>query len=117
VLQAFSVTAVLSVPGAPSIVSITPGPGRLTITMQAPGNIGGGAIVSYSATCSASGHPSVTASSATPTVVVHGLVAGASYTCTATASNGSYTSQATPTSVAIPIPRIDLTPILMLLLD
>lgn len=37
----FSVTPVLTVPGIPSIVSIVPGPGRVTITLQAPGNTRG----------------------------------------------------------------------------
>ncbi len=119
VLQIFSVTAVLTMPGAPSIVSIIPGPGRVTLTLLAPGNTGGGTIVSYSASCSASGHPTVTASSGTTTVVVPGLVAGASYACTATASNGTYSSAATAPASAIPEPKrkVDLTPILMLLLD
>lgn len=118
VLQAFSVTAVLTVPGAPSIASINAGPGRVTLTLQPPGNTGGGPITTYSATCSAIDHPSVTANSATTTVIVPGLVPGVSYTCTATANNGSYTSLATPASApVIPKPKADLTPILMLLLD
>jgi hypothetical protein len=105
-------------PGAPSIQSITAGPGRVTITLLAPNNTGGSLIVAYSATCRASGHPSVTATSTTTTVVVPGLVPGISYACTATASNGSYTSLATPASApVIPKPKAALTPILMLLLD
>jgi hypothetical protein len=59
----------------------------------------------------------VTASSSTTTIVVPQLVPGVSYTCTATASNGSYVSPATPATSAIPKPKADLTPILMLLLD
>jgi sugar lactone lactonase YvrE len=117
VLQVFSVTGVLTVPGAPTILAITPGPGRLTLTLLAPSNTGGGPITSYGATCSASGHPSVSATSATTTVVVPGLVPGVSYACTATANNASYSSPETPATPAIPKPRVDLTPILMLLLD
>jgi len=95
-----------------------PGPGRVTLTLLAPGNTGGGAIVSYSATCSANGRPTVTASSGTTTVVVPGLVPGVSYTCTATASNGVYSSAATAPASAIPNNRkADLSPILMLLQD
>jgi hypothetical protein len=117
VVQVFSVTVVLTVPGAPTILLITPGPGRLTITLQPPSNNGGGAIAGYSATCTASGHPNVTATSTTTTIVVPQLVPGVSYACTATASNGSYVSLATPATSAIPKPKVDLTPILMLLLD
>jgi hypothetical protein len=120
VTAAKSVTAnytALTIPGAPAVLSITPGPGHLTITLQPPSNTGGGAIVGYSATCTTSGHPSVTATSATTTVVVPGLVPGVSYACTATASNGSYSSAASTVASAIPKPMVDLTPILMLLLD
>ena len=116
VLQAISVTAALTVPSAPTILWITPGPGRVTIALQPPSNTGGGPIVSYSTTCTASGHPNVTATSTTAAIVVPGLVPGVSYACTATVSNGSYVSTATPATVAIPRPKIDLTPILMLML-
>jgi hypothetical protein len=107
----------ITTPGSPTITSITPGPGRVTIVLQQPGNTGGGSIASYSATCTASGHPNVNATSTTTTVIVRGLVAGVSYSCTATFSNGSYTSLATVPTSATPKPITDLTPILMLLLD
>jgi hypothetical protein len=116
VLSVFSVIG-LTVPGVPTILSITPGPGRLTLTLRAPSNTGGGPIATYVATCSAAGYPNVSASSTTTTVVVTGLVPGVSYACTATASNASHTSAATPATSAIPKPKVDLTPILMLLLD
>jgi subtilisin family serine protease len=108
---------VLSVPSVPNILSIKPGPERLTVTLQQPGDTGGGAILSYSVTCSASGQPSVTATSITTTVVVTGLVPEVSYGCTASASNARFTSQATAPTSATPRPKLDLTPILMLLLD
>jgi hypothetical protein len=107
----------ITTPGLPTITSITPGPGRVTIVLQPPNNTGGGSIATYSATCSASGHPNVTATSNTTTVIVPGLVSGVSYACTATFGNGSYTSLATVPTSAIPKSITDLTPILMLLLD
>lgn len=116
--SAFMSTAdILTVPGAPTNMQITAGPGRVTITLQPPSNTGYGAILSYTATCTASGRPNATASSPTTTIVVPGLVPGVSYACTATASNGSFVSPATSATSAIANPKTDLTPILMLLLD
>jgi len=115
VMQVFSVA--VAKPGTPTILSIVPGPERLTITVLEPSNTGGSAIVSYSAKCTARDHPDATASSLTTSIVVKGLVPGVSYTCSATANNGTYTSSATPVTLGIPRQKVDLTPILMLLLD
>lgn len=116
-LKSFLVSQNLAPVGIPSILSVSPGPERVTITLQPPSNPGNSPIVGYSATCVASGHPTVTATSTTTTVIVTGLVPGVSYACSAMASNGSYSSGASSATSVIPKPKVDLTPILMLLLD
>jgi hypothetical protein len=75
-----------TVPGAPSIASISAGSGSATLTLTAPSSNGGSAITGYSAACSANGL-SHNASSTTTTVNVLGLTNGTTYACTAKAVN------------------------------
>jgi YD repeat-containing protein len=106
----------LAAPSAPVITSTVSAPGRVTIYFDLPSSNGGTAIVGYTATCAATGQTSRNTTGAGPPLVVSGLTGGVSYACTLTASNGTYTSAAsTPVSAT---PRsINLSPILMLLLD
>ena len=99
-----SPTAIPNRPGSPAIVSLTPGNGSLTATIDAPSSPGGLPITQYSLACSPGNS---TTSSANNVVTVTGLANGTSYSCTATATNSAGTSQpsdpkmATPTSVVL----------------
>lgn len=118
VLQVFTIApATLTPPSAPTITSVVAGPGRVTINFTPPTSTGGAAIVSYTATCTAVGKPTKSATGTGSPLVVSGLVGGVSYTCSLTASNGTYTSAASATASTTPARAVDLTPILMLLLD
>ena len=116
VMQVFSVATNLTPPSAPSITSIVAGLGRVSINFTQPTSTGGGPIVSFSATCTAPGRTPRTSTGTGSQVVVRGLAGGVSYSCSLTASNGSYASVASVAVTVIPA-KIDLTPILMLLLD
>jgi YD repeat-containing protein len=116
VSQSFSIRAIA--PSAPVISSVVSGSGgRVTINFNPPSSNGGGAIVSYTATCAASGQTSRSTTGTGSPLVISGLTGGVSYACALTASNGTYTSAASATVTAIPKSAVDLTPILMLLLD
>jgi len=119
VLQSFSIApANLTTPSAPAITSVVAGPGRITINFTPPTSTGGAAIASYTATCTAAGKTkSATGPGTATSLVVGGLTGGVSYTCTLTAYNGTYNSTASTTAPTIPARAVDLTPILMLLLD
>ncbi len=86
--QSFTLT-VATVPGAPTIVSVTPGDGQVTITW-APGSTGGRPILSFEAD-SVSTMDSCTANAPATSCTVTGLTNGVPYTFTvfATNANGS----------------------------
>lgn len=113
VSQSFSITAIA--PSAPVITSVVSGPGRVTINFNPPSSTGGAPIVSYTATCAAAGRTSRSTTGTGSPLVVSGLTGGVGYACALTASNGTYTSAASATVTART--AVDLTPILMLLLD
>ena len=76
---------VVTVPGAPTITSATPGNGSATITFTPPASNGGAPIDGYGVTCNPGGATFVgTASPITAT----GLTNGTTYSCTVTAVNG-----------------------------
>ena len=115
VSQTFSITAIA--PSAPVITSVVPGPRRVTINFIPPSSTGGAAIVSYTATCAATGQTSRSTTGTGSPLVVSGLKGGVSYACALTASNGAYTSAASATATATPKSAVGLSAILMLLLD
>jgi hypothetical protein len=110
-------STVLTPPSAPSIASTQAGPGWVLFTLTPPANSGGGHILGYTVTCSASGQTTVSGTNASTQVTVRDLQAGVSYDCTATVFNEAYTSTSSPASSVVAKPKVDLTPILMLLLD
>jgi len=115
-LQSFSVAAVA--PSAPGQPSATPGPGRASLTFATPGFTGGAAITGYTASCTAAGQATKTASGAASPLVVAGLKGNVAYSCTVTASNNAnFTSTASAAVSATPGKSAELSPILMLLLD
>ena len=109
-------------PGAPTLISITRGPGSATLNFSAPANTGGSAISSYTATCSASGQTTraATGAGSVTTLTVRNLTGNVQYQCKLTATNGGgYTSVASAAVSVTPTPakKGNLTPILLLLLD
>jgi hypothetical protein len=73
-----------SVPGAPNLVSATPGDGRVTLAWTAPSSNGGATITSYSATASPG---SASCSTAGLSCSITGLVNGTTYSFTVRAAN------------------------------
>ena len=104
-------------PSIPKNVRVTAGPGRAKVSFDLSDTNGGTPISSYTATCSSPGQTSKSASGSGSPLVVTGLKANVAYTCTVTASNGTYTSTASAGVTVTPAKAVDLTSILMLLLD
>src|SRR5690606_36429679 len=85
-------------PGAPTTVVATKGVSEASVEFTVPAFDGGAPISSYTVTS----HPGdLTASGATPPVVVSGLTAGVSYTFTVTATNSAGTGIASDTSAPV----------------
>jgi hypothetical protein len=119
VTQSFSINEGAAVPDSPTIISITAGSGRTTINFSAPGNTGGSAITAYTASCTASGQSTRTATGATSPLTVKNLSGGVLYQCTLTATNGGgLTGSASAAQPVTPVAgKSGLTPMLMLLLN
>jgi YVTN family beta-propeller protein len=73
-------------PGAPIIVSATPGSGQATITFTPPVSNGGSPITGYTATCNPGAFS--TSGPASP-LVVTGLTNGTTYACSVSATNAN----------------------------
>lgn len=91
---------VRSVPGAPSITSVTPGDAAVEVMVAAPADDGGSPITTYTVTSNPGGITGTRMGGAGP-VQVSGLTNGTSYTFTATATNGSGTGAASPASPSV----------------
>ncbi len=87
VSQTFGITG--TVPGAPTIVSATPGDLRAVINFTAPSATGGSPILQYTATCGSS-----SATGTTSPITVTSLTNGTPYSCTVTATNSLGTGPA-----------------------
>jgi len=94
-----------SVPGSPTIVSVTPGDAQVTVNFTLPSN-GGSPIKSYTVISNPGGK---TASGAGSPIVVKGLTNGTPYTFTVTATNkigtgpaSSASNSATPIGPTVP---------------
>jgi hypothetical protein len=97
-----------TVPGAPSVTSVTSGVGQIHVAYAAPANDGASAITGYQATCSSS-DGGVTKSSTVGLVnplVVASLSAGHTYTCTVVAKNAVGTSAASTPSAPVFVPTV-----------
>lgn len=115
---AFSILpANITQPTPPTITSFTPGPGKATFNFTPPTNSGGAPIASYTASCSATGQTTKTATGSGSPITVSGLKPNVSYSCALTASNGTYSSSASAATTVTVTKGPDITPILMLLLD
>ncbi|MBV5332709.1 fibronectin type III domain-containing protein, partial [bacterium] len=76
-------------PGTPTKVVITPGSGSATIRFSPPSNEGGAPIYGYTATCTASGQSTRSASGSTSPLTVKNLSGGVLYRCTLIATNSA----------------------------
>lgn len=92
------------VPAAPQITAITPGPGRLGILFSAPADPGNSPISGYTATCSAQGQTTRSASGSSSPLVVRNLAGNVTYTCSLTARNNEGSSSASSSIAATPQP-------------
>lgn len=115
VTQSFAVA--IQPPTPPRNLVAQPGPGRVTITFDPPTSNGGAAISGYTATCSAAGQLTRTATGSSSPLVVTELTGGVTYSCTVTASNGTGSSNSATPVTLTPKSATGITPILMLLLD
>lgn len=86
-------TATASVPGAPTIIAVTPGNASASIAFTAPSSNGGSVITGYAGTCTGGG-ASITGAAATSPVTVTGLTNGTVYSCTLKAANAVGSSTA-----------------------
>jgi hypothetical protein len=93
-----------------------PGKGSMTLQFTGPAAAGGLDSVVYSASCSpVGGGTPITAQGSVSPLKVTGLTVNTSYICTLRASNSAGTSSAAQATATVR--NLDLTPILMLLLD
>lgn len=93
--------AIPTVPGAPTIVTVTAGDGQASVTFTAPGSDGGSGITTYTATANPGGAFGTCAGPAACLATVTGLGNGTAYTFTVTATNGVGTSVASDASNAV----------------
>ena len=77
-----------TVPGAPTITSVTPGFHRVKVAFDAPASNGGAKIVNYRVVCTSSdgGRKAANSGPKSP-IKVSGLTTGKTYTCTVAAKN------------------------------
>ncbi|QJQ06904.1 autotransporter domain-containing protein [Undibacterium piscinae] len=92
------VTGAVTVPGAPTSVSATPGNASASVSFTAPGSNGGAAITGYTVTASPGG---ATATGASSPINVTGLINGTAYTFTVKATNSAGDSVASTASSAV----------------
>ena len=110
-----TVVQITGLPSPPIITTIAPSVRRLAVYFSPPANNGGSALVSYTATCVASGKPTRTATGGGAPLVVTALEGGVPYSCSVTATNGAgYTSVASPATSGLPKKAGGL-PLMMLL--
>ncbi len=96
--SATSAVTPLSVPGAPTAVTATPGDSQASVAFTAPSDNGGTPITGYTATSSPGGH---TATCTTSPCTVTGLTNGTTYTFTVIATNTVGDSAASAASSSV----------------
>lgn len=96
-----SVTVNAITPLAPTIGTATGSDQQATINFTPPAS-NGGAALSYTATCTASGQTTRTGNGSASPVMVSNLVNGIAYSCSVTATNSAGTSAASGTVLVTP---------------
>lgn len=96
-----SSSTLVTVPGAPTLASVTGGNAQATVAFSAPASNGGASITGYTVTCTA-GSASVQASGANSPITVSGLSNGTLYACGVAASNSAGTGATSSTSSVTP---------------
>jgi len=91
--------AISGAPGAPTIVSATPGNGLATLLFRAPTSIGSSAITSYTVTLNNDVISPITTTGADMSITATGLSNGTAYTFKVTATNAAGTGAASSISV------------------
>ncbi|MES2932445.1 MAG: fibronectin type III domain-containing protein, partial [Pseudomonadota bacterium] len=104
-------------PAAPIINGLAASHGSAIVSFTAPTNNGGSPITGYTATCSATGKITKTATASGSPITVRGLIGGVVYACSVVATNaiGSGTSSATLQVTPLRA-KTNLAPILLMLL-
>jgi YD repeat-containing protein len=92
-MTAMAVGAAISVPGPPTITDIIARPGAAVIYFTVPYD-GGSPITEFTATCTADGYETETASGPGSPLTVRDLIVGVAYECSVTATNSVGTSYA-----------------------
>lgn len=113
---ALTVTA----PSAPTLNSVSQGPGSATLNFSPPTNNGGSAIANYTGTCTASGQVTRSASGSGSPITVGGLTGGVLYTCTITVTNGGGLTGGASGALSVtpgPANKNNIGPLMLLLLD
>ncbi len=118
VLTLYLGTPPANAPGAPTLNSVSVGPGRATLNFSPPSNNGGSAISSYTATCVANGQATRTTTGSGSPITVSGLTGGVAYTCSVSATNnGGLTGGASGALTVTTGPGTNIAPLFILLLD
>ena len=99
----------LTVPGAPTIGTATPGNTQATVAFSAPASNGGSAITSYTASSTPGGF---SASGSASPLIVTGLTNGTAYTFTVTATNAIGTGPASSASNSVTPATVPSAPII-----
>jgi hypothetical protein len=90
-----------TVPGAPTLTTVTAGDTQATLNFTAPSSNGGATVTSYTATCTASGSSRTATGSGSP-ITVAGLINGTTYSCSVTATNAVGTGSASSSTNVTP---------------
>lgn len=101
---------------APTSVAASSLPLKAVVNFSAPASTGSSALTSYTATCTAAGQTTQTATGTSSPITVKNLKPGVTYSCKVVANN-SYGSGLESTTVQIKVRGVDLSAILSLLLD
>lgn len=96
-----TLAASVTVPGAPTISSISGGNASAVIAFNAPASNGGAAISGYVASCNAASG-AITANGTASPITVSGLSNGVTYACTVAAINSAGTGAASASSSVTP---------------
>ena len=99
-LDTSATTPVLNAPTAPRSLVVSPGPGEIVVTWQAPASDGGGPITSYVLTWVSSTGASGTIQTVETGRTLRNLANGATYTISVTAFNSAGTSPAATASAS-----------------